>query len=353
MEPLHQLNQLRHLDEQFARAMRRERVFQDRANPFEMHPEDFRRRYRFTKETVRYIIELIEVDIRPVTKRSHAIQADLQVLITLRFFATGAFQMTIGDVIHIHQSTVSRIVRRVSVALARLKSRFVQFPQGRRARVAMAAFHDIADFPRVVSAIDCTHIKISNPGGEDAQRYFNRKHFFSLNCQFTCDSAKEFTSVVARWPGSSHDSRIFRECQLKERFETNDLGGIMLGDGGYGCLPYLMTPVKTPRTAAETAYNRAHCKTRTVIEQAFGMLKRRFPILHYGLRLKLTTVYAVIIAITVLHNIALGRREQDFENEDLEDQEDADYDDFDAADVDPIQVRYAERIRRRIIQQFE
>lgn len=35
--------------------------------------------------------------------------------------------------------------------------------------------------PNVVDAIDCTHIKIKNPGGEYSALYVNRKGYFSLN----------------------------------------------------------------------------------------------------------------------------------------------------------------------------
>jgi hypothetical protein len=50
------------------------------------------------------------------------------------------------------------------------------------------------------------------------------------------------TNIIARYPGSVHDSRIFNECQLKQEFETREMG-ILLGDPGYACLPYLMTPI--------------------------------------------------------------------------------------------------------------
>lgn len=46
-----------------------------------------------------------------------------------------------------------------------------------------------------------------------------------------------------------------------------------------------------------------------MIERVFGIWKRRFPVLAYGLRLKLDTVLSIIPAIAVLHNIARDMHE--------------------------------------------
>lgn len=61
-----------------------------------------------------------------------------------------------------HYSTVSRIVKRVSRALARQS---IKFPQT-QAELSLTKnkFYDIASFPNVVGVIDCTHVKIESPG---------------------------------------------------------------------------------------------------------------------------------------------------------------------------------------------
>lgn len=70
-----------------------------------------------------------------------------------------------------------------------------------------------------------------------------------------------------------------------------------------------MTPVPNPITRGQQLYNEAHIRTRNSIERLFGVWKRRFPVLAYGLRLQLDTVLAVIVATAVLHNIAIDARE--------------------------------------------
>lgn len=78
----------------------------------------------------------------------------------------------------------------------------------------------------------------------------------------------------------------------------------LLGDSGYACQPFLMTPVLNPASAAERRYNVAHIATRNIVERTFGIWKKRFHCLTNKLTLKLETVTTVISATVVLHNIA-------------------------------------------------
>lgn len=88
-----------------------------------------------------------------------------------------------------------------------------------------------------------------------------------------------------------------------------DFSGMMLGDKGYACQPFLLTPLADPQTAAQQAYNLAHAKTRGRIEMAFGLLKSRFQCLHH-LRITPERACDVTVACTVLHNVASLRKER-------------------------------------------
>lgn len=60
-----------------------------------------------------------------------------------------------------------------------------------------------------------------------------------------------------------------------------------------------------PRNGAEKRYNAAHTKTRNTIERVFGVMKRGFPCLVHGIRMKLEKGVNIIVAVAVLHNISL------------------------------------------------
>lgn len=160
-------------------------------------------------------------------------------------------------------------------------------------------------FPGVVGAVDCTHIPIQNPGGENAELFRNRKGWFSINVQLMCDADMRIRNVVASWRGSTHDSRIFNESVLKQRLRNMEQQYHILGDKGYPCFKYLLTPLQNPITPSERRYNFAHSSTRMVIERVNGVLKRRFPCLSSTLRFTPERCCVVIVACAVLHNLAV------------------------------------------------
>ncbi|KAJ1114965.1 hypothetical protein NDU88_003194 [Pleurodeles waltl] len=95
----------------------------------------------------------------------------------------------------------------------------------------------------------------------------------------------------------------------------------LIGDSGYPNLPWLLTPVRNPRTRAEERYNEPHGRTRRVIEQTFGLLKARFRCLHMTdgtLMYSPKKVCHIIVACCMLHNLAL-RRQVPFLQEDVPD----------------------------------
>lgn len=61
----------------------------------------------------------------------------------------------------------------------------------------------------------------------------------------------EFLDIVPEWPGSAHDSRIFQNSLLYVRLTEQQLNGILVGDKGYPCLPFLMTPIANAQTDEE------------------------------------------------------------------------------------------------------
>ncbi|XP_048762489.2 putative nuclease HARBI1 [Ostrea edulis] len=122
-----------------------------------------------------------------------------------------------------------------------------------------------------------------------------------------CDETFKVTSCVASWPGSVHDSRIFRQSALCAQFENGQHDGLLLGDSGYPCRRFLMTPFLNPSTPAETAFNDALCRTRVLIEQTFGVLKKRFQALHHEILTEPPQAAVFVVACVVLHNIGMER----------------------------------------------
>lgn len=144
--------------------------------------------------------------------------------------------------------------------------------------------------------------------------------------QAVCDSEMRFIDIVARWPGSQHDSMIFDESLLKARFVRGDFkNGRLLGDAGYPNNTFILTPLRNPESVAEKTYNDSHILIRNLIERAFGVAKRRFPALSVGLQISLKLTLEVIVVCFLLHNMAIEFKESNDGMEPSFNDEDADY----------------------------
>lgn len=240
-----------------------------------------------------------------------------KLLLTLRFVATGDFYITMGDFTGIHKTTAGRIIKNGITALCNLFPQYIQLPQTEEdQQEAQRDFFNVSHFPRIIGAVDCTHVKIQSPGGDNAEVFRNRKGYFSLNCQVVCSAKLRIIDLVTRWPGSANDSHIFENSMIKMRFQNGEMGnGILLGDRGYALQRYLLTPLDDPQTQAEQLYNEAQIRSRNVIERLFGVWKRRFPILSRGIRCKIEFAQMIIVACAVLHNIAVQQNEEHFDDD--------------------------------------
>ncbi len=63
--------------------------------------------------------------------------------------------------------------------------------------------------------------------------YRNRKGYFSINVQAITDANLMFTNIIARWPGSVHDSRIFQSSRICGEMENGHVQG---NANGYGVI---------------------------------------------------------------------------------------------------------------------
>jgi len=221
-----------------------------------------------------------------------------------------------GDFIGIHKSTASHIVKIVSHNIAILRPQFVNFPNNENdLKKVKQDFYNIAKFPMVIGALDCTHVKIKSPGGDNAEVYRNRKNFFSINVQTICDANLKIQDIVARWTGSSHDSTIFNNSEIRRKLEIGEIRDcILVADGSYVQRNYVMTLVGCPNTVIDPAsgiyeeavakYNESLIRTRNNVERSYRVWKRRFPILATGINAKITSSQSIIVATAVLHSIA-------------------------------------------------
>ena len=75
---------------------------------------------------------------------------------------------------------------------------------------------------------------------------------FIVSLQVICDANCCFLSVNATKPGSCNGSTIFKSSTIGLKFARGQFGnGFLLGDSGYACATYLLTPYGNPSTVQE------------------------------------------------------------------------------------------------------
>lgn len=293
--------------------IRRNRLFRDYDNPLDyLDDTDIVRKYRLARPIIYDLCRRFQNDLQRATARSRAFPVSLQIMVALRFYATGSFQMVNADVHNVSRTSVSKITKDVTQCLVGVCREFVVMPTDvAELRTIMHGFYEYANFPNVVGAVDGTHIRIKAPS-TDEHLYVNRKNYHSINVQGVCNSQMKFLNIVARWPGATHDAFIWSNSNLNDMFEARTIDeGWLLGDSAYPLRPWLLTPVLNPTTRHQQRYNAAHMRARSVVERSFGVLKCRFRCVDTsGGTLLYTPLKCcqIFIACVVLHNICIINR---------------------------------------------
>ncbi|XP_063904806.1 putative nuclease HARBI1 [Zophobas morio] len=277
---------------------------------------DYKTLYRFSAENVTWLADYFLNDCTET--RGGALSPKMKMKIFLRCLANPGFQSGIAEELGVHQSTVSK---------------------------ALEDWQNVNHFPGVIGVIDCTHIRIEKPG-RHGDEYINRKGWPSINVQATCNAQEMFTSVDASWPGSVHDTRVWKNSTIREVVQKFP-NASLLGDQGYGLELSLLTPYRNTDTEAKLHYNRLLKRERCIIERCFGQVKRRFPILKYICRLKLRRISRIIICCFIMHNIAKHLKDEEFpEEEDEDDTDENDEDDNQNQHIPDNEMLQRARVKR-------
>ena len=96
------------------------RHFAARKDPLEMYDDrELIRRYRLDRDGILFVTDVIRDYITSPTSRNKALSAELKVILTLRYLATGKMQLCNSDDFGPTQPTISRAITQVLQALAK------------------------------------------------------------------------------------------------------------------------------------------------------------------------------------------------------------------------------------------
>ena len=108
--------------------------------------DELRSRYRFGRDSIEFLTEILKTNLQRQTKRNHALSPTQQIPVALRFFASGSFLQLIGDTVDLPKASVSRAVKDVSLALAQKQNEFILWPSPTELREVKREFYDKGGF---------------------------------------------------------------------------------------------------------------------------------------------------------------------------------------------------------------
>ena len=136
-----------------------------------------------------------------------------------------------------------------------------------------------------MSALDGTHIPISAPNVDGEVDYFSRKQCYTIALQGLIGANFILLDVATGFPGSYHDARNLRYSSVYRKAENNailekpedvisgsKIRPLVLGDGAYPLLPWLLTPYQfgPALTRPQRNFNKKLSKVEFTWNERFG-----------------------------------------------------------------------------------
>lgn len=224
-------------------------------------------------------------------------------------------------------SIIGRVICKVVCAINVVYRDIICWPQNKDMHCVMLEFKQWCGMPSVYGAIDYTYIAISKLSLFPEDYYYFKTGSYSMVAQSVVDCHKWFIDIFVGLPSSVNDQRILRRFSLYrqvrqhilihvDRGSQNGICPYLLGDKGNLLLDWMLVPYEDDgheRSVLEALFNKSHRRGRSVVENAFGLLKENWRILLNKCDLFVKIIPNVFVCCCIMHNLLLQREEVDVE----------------------------------------
>ena len=258
--------------------------------------ESWKTNLRMTKSEFHELADQLANVISPTANSPNyrALSTEKKLAVTLYFLKdTGSLSMT-ANTFGIHISTVSVVLHEVCKAIAEsLGPKVLSLPSNvEQMRQKVSEFQAKCGMVQVFGCIDSTHIPIKRPF-KNSQSFVYYKMFHSLKSQAVCDYRGMFIDVECRWPGSTHDAKVFAKSSINQKLKNGELPktlqtilpgcdkipNYLIGDPAYPLTPFCMREFDSCTADEQVVFDGLLQTARNPIESAFGRLKTRWAII--------------------------------------------------------------------------
>nr|CAH7714623.1 unnamed protein product [Callosobruchus chinensis]CAH7726808.1 unnamed protein product [Callosobruchus chinensis] len=279
-----------------------------------MHFENF---LRMKTVDFNYLLEKVSFRIRKKdTSMRRAITPKEQLIITLRYLATGDSYRSLMYLFRVPANTISLIIPEVCQAIYDvLKDEFLKMP------TTEPNWDNIADdfmqkwnFPNCVGAIDGKHVNLKAPANSGSLN-FNYKHSHSIVLLGLADANYQFTYINVGSAGRNLDGGVYVNSRLSKALENNSINipqpKPLPGHDAFALKPYMLKPFAFENQGvAERIFNYRLSRGRRIIENVFGIVSARFRVLRRNMELPKQKATQIVCAVCVLHNFIMSRSQR-------------------------------------------
>lgn len=241
-----------------------------------------------------------------------------KVMIFLWILAHNESQRNTAHKFQVSQSTVSSIFKQLLPMFVKLHTVFVKPKPDDWLDPDIELNKQLNAFNGCIGAIDGTHIPAHIPLRKQL-RWRGHKGGITQNVLAAVRTDSSFSYVLAGAEGSMNDATLIRHALSGGKFRLPP-DRYYVADAGFGIQRGIVIPFPNtryhlqdwrnadkPPESAKELYNLRHSRVRVIVEQTFGMLKRRWKIIRssapeYSINDQVSIVYAV----TGLHNFILA-----------------------------------------------
>lgn len=282
-----------------------------------MDENRFRQMLRVSREQFAHLLSLICSDKVFTKCTGKQFPIDLQLAIVLFRLGSSGESASIAKIATFFGigdgGTLVKITKRIFSAFLKLIQQYIFWPDStERSEIVRETFSEL---PFCIGYVDGTEIKLAEAPVKNHVDYFSRCHIYALKAQIVCDYELKIRHVVTGYSGSTHDSKMLKNCSLyKEPSQFFSGQEWIAGDSAYPLSNTIITPYRSNAQHLDAIkrkqFNLQHSKFRVRVEHCFGILKGRFNSLK-ELRMRIhneesqTFCNDWVLVCCILHNILI------------------------------------------------
>lgn len=178
------------------------------------------------------------------------------------------------------------------------------------------------NFPNCIGAVDGKHIVMTAPP-RSGSTFYNYKGTHSIVLMAIADAEYKFLYIDVGCNGRVSDGGVFGKCTFQHALDNESLGlpppqpllgrvlnvpYLFVADDAFRMQKHILKPYPGKSlSAGQRIFNYRLSRARRVVENAFGIMTKRFQILYRPIQLNENKTTLVTLACCALHNFLIQK----------------------------------------------